>query len=276
MDPWQSVGTPLEYWFFRTSWPAGALLVDVIRRGNTDQTRVSYHHEGVSGVVRSPGACELTERKSTGEVGAVAWDLAFTRGSSAVAAPPAWFPTPGAVDLSLVSWPDVTSSGTVTIDGRRHDLTQRPGMACHYWGRRLPDRWLWLSANDFDRPGVAIELGLLRSRLWGLPVPLPPLGYAWVRDGRERYVATPLTGLIRRMPAGDGGLDLRVIAPGGGWSIRAGAPATTFADLGEGIVQSLRADCVLSGPRGRAISRGTATLELRRSGRRGLQPSHQP
>lgn len=144
MDPWQSVGTPLEYWFFRTSWPAGALLVDVIRRGDADQTRVSYHHEGVSGVVRSPGACELTERKSTGEIGTVTWDLAFARGSSAVA-------------------------------------------------------------------------GLLRSRLWGLPVPLPPLGYAWVRDGRERYVATPLTGLIRRMPAGDGGLDLRVIAPGGGW-----------------------------------------------------------
>src|SRR4051812_2818109 len=112
MDPWQPVGTPLEYWFFRTSWPAGALLVDVIRRADIYQTRGSYVDEGGSGVVRSPGACELTERTSTGEVGAVAWELAFARGSCAVAAPPAWFPTPGAVDVSLVSWPEVTAAGT--------------------------------------------------------------------------------------------------------------------------------------------------------------------
>jgi hypothetical protein len=83
VDPWRPVGAALEYWFFWTSWPAGALLVDrIVRRGAVaDEVRVSY-------------ACGDTA-----------------------------------------------------------------GMTCHYWGRRLPDRWLWLSANDFDRPGIAIELG---------------------------------------------------------------------------------------------------------------------
>ena len=46
-------------------------------------------------------------------------------------------------------------------------------MTCHYWGRQLPREWVWLSANDFERTGTAVEVALMRSALWGVNVPLP-------------------------------------------------------------------------------------------------------
>jgi hypothetical protein len=171
-----------------------------------------------------------------------------------VAAPPA----------SLASWPDVASTGSVTVGGARFDLDWRAGMACHYWGRRLPSRWLWLSASDFDRPGVAVEVSLLESRLWGVPVRLPWLGYAWLRDaGRERYVASPLTGLVRRVRSAGGGLTVAVRGVHGRWTVQAGAAEPSFVDLGEGIAQSLRADCIVRRPSGCTVARGTVALELR-------------
>jgi hypothetical protein len=267
----------VEYWFFRTSWHGGALLVDFIRRRDQAhaEIRVASWHGGNGRVDRreaprdqvpsgSDGDCLLDEQRSRGAAGAVAWDLDFTRSTSRLAAPPPPLHRIRPFDLSLVSWPELTCIGAITVNGAAVALDGAPGMACHYWGRRLPDRWIWLSAHEFDRPGVAIEASLLTSRLWGVPVPLPPLGYAWLREpGRERYVASPLTGLVRRTRGAER-LQVTVTAPRSSWTLTARADARSFLDLGDGIVQSLRADCLIRTPSGAtAIARGTAVLELR-------------
>jgi hypothetical protein len=278
VDGWQSMSSPVEYWFFRTSWEGGALLVDFIRRRDKEhgEIRVTSSQGGIGRLDRTatprdrvPGGaddeCLLDQHRSRGDVGAVVWDLSFTRKPSRLTAPPSPLHRARTFDLSLVSWPDLTCTGAVTVDGVDHFLDAAPGMACHYWGRRLPDRWVWLSANEFDRPGVAVEASLLTSRLWGAPVPLPPLGYAWLREaGREWYVASPLTGLVRRtVRKSGGGLQINVTAPRRSWTLTAAANAQSFIDLGDGILQSLRADCLIRTATGVTAARGTAVLELR-------------
>jgi hypothetical protein len=49
----------------------------------------------------------------------------------------------------------------------------------------------------------------------------------------------------------------------GQWHPRALAPAESSIDLGEGIAQSLRADCLLLAPSRQALAQGVATLEVR-------------
>lgn len=275
---WEQVGSPLEYWFFRTSWSGGALLVDVIlrRRDGTAELRVASSGPDGARVDRvveplDPGrqgpdgvaGCRLTESASAGQAGAVSWDLAFDRGDHRLTVPPEPLLSAGAMDLSLTSWPYVLSTGTVRVGGAEHVVDGRPGMACHYWGRALPPRWVWLSAVEFDRPDVAVEATILSSRLWGVRAPAPLLGYAWLRDGRDEHlVASPINGVVRRLPGGPG-LELAVRSPRACWSIRARADRDTFVDLGDGVVQSLRADCRLDAPGGPAAASGTAALELR-------------
>ena len=78
---------------------------------------------------------------------------------------------PGVVDLRFHPDPREFSvppgplrwSGALDLSLDR--LTEQPAMTCHYWGRNLPSQWVWLSGNDFDRPGTGVEIGLIRSRL---------------------------------------------------------------------------------------------------------------
>jgi hypothetical protein len=137
-------------------------------------------------------------------------------------------------------------------------------MLCHYWGRQLPDRWLWLSANDFDRPELAVEASVLRCHAWGRQVPFPTLGYAWLVDRSATHiVASPINGLVRYAPRPTGGVNISVAGLRGQWHLQAWAPAESFVDLGEGIAQSLRADCLLLAPSRQALAQGVATLEVR-------------
>ena len=91
---------PLEYWFFRTSWADGALLVDVISRRHegTVELRVSSQDRGTAQINRlvrehraGPASdpaqvvgCVLTLRSSRGSCGPITWELDF-----AVDTPPA-------------------------------------------------------------------------------------------------------------------------------------------------------------------------------------------
>ncbi len=81
MDGWQSRSSPVEYWFFRTSWEGGALLVDFIRRRDEEhgEIRVASAHGGMGRVDhavaprdRVPGGadeeCLLDEHRSRGAV----------------------------------------------------------------------------------------------------------------------------------------------------------------------------------------------------------------
>ena len=274
------VGAPVEYWFFRTSWPAGALLVDVIHR-RTERVvdlRLANWQEGKPSVHRirreSPGTeevdpgrvvdCDLTLQSSRGSCGPISWNLKFDVGRTMISAPPTPWRQLGAFDLSLASWPRARATGGVTIDGRTDALLDRPSMLCHYWGRQLPRRWLWLSANDFDRPDVAVEAGVLRSQVWGRRVPVPTLGYAWLGDRSAAHmVASPINGLVQYAPRPAGGLNISVASLHRRWRLQTWAPGESFVDLGDGIAQSLRADCLLLAPSGEALAQGVATLEVR-------------
>jgi hypothetical protein len=274
------VGAPVEYWFFRTSWASGALLVDVIHRRNEGvvELRVASWHEGKPSVHRmrreSPGTkeldpgrvvdCDLTLHTSRGSCGPISWNLNFDVAGTMVSAPPAPWRQLGTFDLSLTSWPRAKATGHVTINGRTDTLLDRPSMLCHYWGRQLPHRWLWLSANDFDRPELAVEASVLRSQVWGRQVPLPTLGYGWLEDRSATHmVASPITGLVRYAPRPTGGVNISVAGLRGRWQLQAWAPDESFVELGEGIAQSLRANCLLLLPSGEALAHGMATLEVR-------------
>ena len=102
-----------------------------------------------------------------------------------------------ALDLSLASRPACAITGRIGVDGVEYRPTEQPAMTCHYWGRNRP-QWVWLSGNDFDRPGTGVEIGLIRSRLWGARVPLPRTGYAWLTtDSGQRLLVSPINGLVR-------------------------------------------------------------------------------
>ena len=171
----------------------------------------------------------------------------------------------------------------VTINGRTDALLGRPSMLCHYWGRQLLRRWLWLSANDLDRPELAVEAGVLRSQAWGRRVPLPTLGYAWLEDRSATHmVASPIDGLVRYAPRATGGVNISVAGLRGRWQLQAWAPGPSFVDLGEGIAQSLRAGCRLLVPSGEALAQGVPPWRFEmRNGlpaacQKWTQPTHSP
>ena len=270
----------IEYRFFRVSWPEGALLVDFIwrRRAASAEVRVSCFHHGVATVHRSVeerepdlpntgpiGGCRLDQHASTGSVGPVWWDLRFHPDPREFSVPPGPLRWSGGLDLSLVSRPACAITGRIGIAGVEYRLAEQPAMTCHYWGRNLPSQWVWLSGNDFDRPGTGVEIGLIRSRLWGARVPLPRAGYAWLTtDSGQRLVVSPINGLVRCHGDRSGtAVTVTVHAPRGGFTLHAQAAPKSFVDLGEAIVQTLHARCRIRLPSGRTTSTERAALEFR-------------
>jgi hypothetical protein len=131
------------------------------------------------------------------------------------------------------------------VDGIRYDIAAAPGSVTHYWGRRLPDRWHWISANGFDSD-LALECVLLRTRLWGRP-PVLSAGYLWLsRDGRDRLVVSPLTGLIT-VTGERTDYTLTARGPRTTTRLRCSAPPDAYNDLGEGIRQTLVGRCAVLG-----------------------------
>ncbi len=153
------------------------------------------------------------------------------------------------------------------VGGERFDVAQRPGAVTHYWGRRLADRWVWISATDF--PGQSqrrLEAGLAWTRTWGR-APVIPVGYIWTTDGEvDDMMRSPVSGLariVRRSPSGADVVSLTMagVRPfGKRHRITVSAPAATFNDLGETIRQTLLADLSLDGLLARP---GAVGFELR-------------
>jgi hypothetical protein len=255
-----SRGTPLEYWFIKVHTDGLAFLVDLIVRRPIAQAevRVSLWVRGKGRVARTyapswhaaadiaVSESRLDERRCVGLVEDVEWDLGYDvqAGRAAPRVPGVSRLHP--FDLELISRPRTVYNGHVTVAGERFGVADAPGSVTHYWGRRLGDRWRWISANAFDGGDTTIEAVVFTGRLWGRR-PAVTTSYLWrYQGGREQMVISPWNGLITVSGTHH---DYRLAArsPGGTTRLRCQAPSHLYNDLGEGIHQTLHGSCAVAG-----------------------------
>ena len=266
----------IEYWFFKFNHEGLAFLVDFILRGERDrgEIRISSWVDGRGRVehadfpawsTTSPfvtvGDSTIGDRSSRGVVGDVEWDLSYELGPGRVhpAVPPLSWLHP--FDTDIINRPQARFAGTVRVGDRVFSIPETEGLISHYWGRRLMDRWWWISANRFDQPGFALEVSVARSRLWGMPAPAVNIGYLWLQTPNSSHmVKSPVNGFIsvaghpERFTVTARSLTGRTIR------LSCGAPLETYNDLGEGIRQTLLGTCAIEGL---ATAVETAGLERR-------------
>jgi hypothetical protein len=151
----------------------------------------------------------------------------------------------------------------VLVGAERFDVNEVPGAFYHYWGRRLADRWVWLSATQFEgQPDRRVE-GVfgIRTRLFGrAPLPLP-VSVLWTTDGAHREeLVSGVNAIIRVKPlASTITVDARGVL-GPRHRLVAAWGEVEPNDLGEGIIQTMHADLALDEIR--AVP-GTVGLEVR-------------
>ena len=202
----------------------------------------------------------FTPTRVTGSVGDVWWELGADPGAVRLDPVPLAARYLRPFDLQLVSRPRARFDGTVTVGGESFGLDGAPGTISHYWGRRLPDSWVWVSADGLGAGGGLVEAALIRTRMWGVPGGGVSGGYMMTcGEGGSRQVVAPAYGKISAI--GDRtGFELTARAPGRRLRVRAQARAERYNDLGEGIHQTLLGDVQVDGLGALA---GGAGLEVR-------------
>ncbi|MEA5054642.1 MAG: hypothetical protein VB093_14485 [Propionicimonas sp.] len=144
-------------------------------------------------------------------------------------------------DLELTAWPRARFCGSVEIAGHRFSIDQVSGTRVHYWGRRLPDSWLWVSGGLGDEDG-AVEAALFQSRIWGALSPVVNAGFVAATDGRRKaQIITPVHGAITARGVETA---FEINARGGGHALHLAAHTSqsSYNDLGEGVHQTLLGD----------------------------------
>jgi hypothetical protein len=269
-------GANLDYWFWKFHAGDLAFLVDLILRRRTGlaEVRVSQWLRGTPRVIHEVssdwradarevriGTTVLTPGRCVGRADDVEWDLAWEAGRK-VSMLPAPVERLEAFDTTLLVWPRTRFRGSVQVGGETFDVDD-DGAFYHYWGRRLADRWVWLSATNFEgEPERRVEgLVAARSRLYGrLPYPLPA-SWLWTSDGRRtEAVVSGVNGIIRTRVTAEGVEVSTRSLSGRRHRVTARWGTTRPNDIGEGIVQTMHADLVIDGARAVAKSVG---LEVR-------------
>jgi hypothetical protein len=267
----------LDYWFWKFHVGDLAFLVDLIVRRQTGlaEVRVSQWLRGVGRVVHdetrdwstSPteiriGRTTLQPGRCAGSADDIAWELSWREGE-------VLSPIRGLIarvepfDTTLVVWPLAAFTGSVQIGAERFELSDLPGTFYHYWGRRLADRWIWLSATQLDgHPDRRVEgLFAARSRLYGRFTSPLPVSLLWTIDGDQREeLVSAVNAMIRVRPdrskisveaRGVLGARHRLVASWGDVKPN---------DIGEGIIQTMHADLTIDGVQ---ATSGTVGLEVR-------------
>ena len=147
------------------------------------------------------GDRELSGTVTTG-AHTLAWALSFERPQASSSDPllllpqrmyDAGFPKAKA----LVLTPNTVYRGTVTVDGRAHDIDGWTGSENHNWGERHTDSYAWGQVASFDgHPGSFLECSTARlrvGRVW-----TPPLTVCVLRFEGETYA---LNGLVQSVRA---------------------------------------------------------------------------
>lgn len=275
MDDLAAHGSPLEYWFWKVRTPEGGAIVDfVVRRETGDaEVRVSTWRPDVRPVIHESsrewsagaegiriGESHLDATGSAGSAGDVRWEVRWDLGAPRLAPRPDWFGPLHPFDMELVARPHARLRGLLRL-GPRTIKIDGAGLVSHYWGRRLPDRWTWISSSGFDDdPEARLEVLLVSSRLWGGPLHVPA-GYVWLSEGGHvQETVEPLTGAIRLSRDGHAARITSLRADGRRHTIDCSAPSATFNDVGDGVQQTLSADLSLDG---RLRATGSVGLEFR-------------
>lgn len=261
--------TALEYWFFKVNTGPIALLVDWIarRRANEHWLRVSIHSPYKREVLFEkqidfmPEGNFLNTQRTVGQLGDVAWELDIDPGHDWIK--PDIFPAGilRMTDLSLVSAPLATFTGWIRCGGQQVTLQSASGMISHYWGRQLAPEWWWVSANQFDKAGVAVECTILRSSLWGTSMKIP-LAYLYLRQQDKKELVMAPLGLasVKGSPE-NFEIEIQRI---GKESVTLTGAGRSYGDFGDGIVNTLVGDLeIRAGKRLIARAQGTASLERR-------------
>jgi hypothetical protein len=147
------------------------------------------------------------------------------------------------------------------VGDRQFSVPETQGLISHYWGRRLMDQWWWISASQFDQPGIALEVSVARSRLWGLRAPALKIGYLWLRTPNSSHmVKSPVNGIINVTGRPDQFTVTARSVTGRTVRLSCTASMDSYNDLGEGIRQTLLGTCAIEGL---ATAVGSAGLERR-------------
>lgn len=272
----QARGAPLECWSFKLNANDLAFLVDfIVRRERGEaEVRLARWIEGqgrvgrlvartwlAAGALVAIGDCTFDRRSSHGSVADVSWSLDLALGRIVLDPQPLPLKLLQPFDQQIVSWPCARFRGSVTVGGQRFPIEDVAGSICHYWGQRLPERWYWVSAQQFADEELTVEALLAETRLWGVPWPRLTTGYLFLDAPDQRqFVVSPLNGLIHL--AGDPHDFTIVTQPLVGLSYRLHCTAepASYLDLGEGVRQTLVGTCLVEGL---AKAFGTAGLEVR-------------
>jgi hypothetical protein len=279
MNDFEERRAPLEYWFFKFNSGPLAFLVDFIawRRRQQAEVRLSLWvgdtgrvERTVAPTWRSTGTttaiagCELGWLASSGAVADVEWDLAYEAGPVRIDPAPQPLKLLRPLDMQLLSRPQARFNGTVRVGDELFTVADAAGMLCHYWGRRLPDRWYWISCNHVaaDAGDGAVEAMVLHSRLWGMAHTGLDAGYLFLDQGDgTRLMISPLNGLLRVTGRWhDFQLTARPFSGGQSVRLDCSAPPERYNDLGQGIRQTLLGTCKVNGV---IAASGSAGLEMR-------------
>lgn len=259
----------LEYWFFKVNSGTIAILVDWISRRHTNQhwLRVSIHSSYKREVLFEkqinfmPEDNFLSTQRTVGHLGDVAWELDINPGIDWIK--PDIFPAGilRMTDLSLVSAPLANFTGWVRHGEHQIALQSAPGIISHYWGRKLASEWWWVSANQFDQAGVAVECSILRSSLWGTSIEIP-LAYLYLRQhDKKELVMAPLGFASVKGSPENFELEIHRI---GGESVTLNGTGRDYGDFGDRILNTLVGDLEIRvGKKFIARAQGTASLEHR-------------
>ena len=262
--------TALEYWFFKVNAGSTALLVDwIARRGqNENVLRVSIHstHQRVVlfDKLPSPMIDEqnfITTQRTVGQLGDISWALDIECDNERV--DPNFLPDKllRITDLALISAPLAKFTGWIQHGPLRVELQHARGMMAHYWGRQLPHEWWWVSANQFDQKEIAVDCGVIRTSVWGIPARLP-LAYLSLSHANVRkfIVAPPAITKVTGTPEQ---FEIQ-FRPFAAKTITLRAKGRDYGDLGDGIFNTLVGDLeVWEGDKRIARAEGTAALERR-------------
>jgi hypothetical protein len=94
----------------------------------------------------------------------------------------------------LHSHDDLTFTGTVTVDGQRHEVHGAPGLQKHLWGRRRLEELIWLYCPRFrEDPEARLEALTVRPKQAATSPRLTPI---YLRTADRRHTFHEVPGLL--------------------------------------------------------------------------------